>query len=346
MTASYKIALAAGGLLLLIVISSLILRSETPGDTNPDDNTLALNDTDRPAPGPGADSTSGSSATLEVGDALGDPLEPLPEAEITPAGPPRRDSVGPPFGVSDDPATRINFIEDDSLAGLPEAQDNGFPTLDVGRRPFENRDSLFTNDSDVIVADLSGSETVASPEPEPIAVPRPAVAIGPTDPVARPTAQANQPTADAERPAPRREPAILRLYTVEAGDSMSSIALATYGSALNWVDIAQANPLVDPNRLRVGQEIKLPDLDGIGAAAGGKPRAARAAEDEQDLPRSGATYTIKSGDSLSTVAKQFYGSASKWELIYQANRRAIGDDPGRLQLGMELLIPPPANGAN
>ncbi|MEM7626813.1 MAG: LysM peptidoglycan-binding domain-containing protein [Planctomycetota bacterium] len=340
MTASYKIALAAGGLLLLVVISSLILRSEneTPGDAKQSgtDAAVTLNHTDRPAPG-------------DPDASLDDPIQPLPEPDTAPFGPPRRGSVGPPFGVSDDPATRINFIEDEALAALPEPEENGFPTLDVGRRPFESSDPLFSSDTGVILPGLQERSTAAgdAPEPEPITLdpPRPVVAIGPTDPVARP-ADPEQPTAaEADRPAPPREPPVLRLYTVESGDSMSSIALATYGSARRWVDIAQANPLVDPNRLRVGQEIKLPDLDGVGpdsVAEAGEPSV----EQEDDLPRSGATYTIKSGDTLSTIAKQFYGSASKWELIYQANRRAIGDDPGRLQLGTKLLIPPPANGAN
>lgn len=334
MTASYKIALAAGGLLLLIVISSLILRSETPDDADPSGGTLALNGTDRSAPDPVNPDASDMS--------LDDPLQPLPEPESAP-GPPRRDSVGPPFGVSDDPSTRINFIEDDERVTLPETQENGFPTLDVGRRPFESRDPLFSSDTGVISVAERGSQAATSPEP--IVVPRPVVAIGPTDSAARPSASGSSDDAAADRPAPRRAPPILRLYTVETGDSMSSIALATYGSARKWVDIAQANPLVDPNRLKVGQEIKLPDLDGVGPDPEAGQRA-DADDKDDDLPRAGATYKIKSGDSLSTIAKQFYGSASKWELIYQANRRAIGDNPGRLKLGMELLIPPPANGAN
>lgn len=120
---------------------------------------------------------------------------------------------------------------------------------------------------------------------------------------------------------------------------MSSIALAKYGSANKWVELAQANPLVDPNRLKVGQVIKLPSLSP-------SPTADPDSSVGDDLPRRGATYTVKAGDNLSNVAKQFYNSPSKWELIYQANRQTIGENPGNLKVGMELLIPPPASGAD
>ena len=47
--------------------------------------------------------------------------------------------------------------------------------------------------------------------------------------------------------------------TVQAGDSLSKIALATYGHAAAWPCIANANPtLSNPHRLAVGQTLMLP----------------------------------------------------------------------------------------
>jgi nucleoid-associated protein YgaU len=47
--------------------------------------------------------------------------------------------------------------------------------------------------------------------------------------------------------------------TVRLGDTLSSIALATYGHASYWPCIAHANPtLSNPNRLSVGQSLTLP----------------------------------------------------------------------------------------
>lgn len=51
------------------------------------------------------------------------------------------------------------------------------------------------------------------------------------------------------------------------------------------------------------------------------------------------TYTVRSGDSLSTIAKRVYGDSSKWRQIYDANKAAIGSDPNKLKVGLVLVIP-------
>ena len=50
-------------------------------------------------------------------------------------------------------------------------------------------------------------------------------------------------------------------------------------------------------------------------------------------------YTVKSGDSLSAIAQKFYGNAGEWDVIYQANKRIIGDNPNMIQVGQTLKIP-------
>jgi nucleoid-associated protein YgaU len=52
----------------------------------------------------------------------------------------------------------------------------------------------------------------------------------------------------------------------------------------------------------------------------------------------GRQYTVKSGDTLSAIAKQFYGDASKWKQIQQANADLIRD-PDKIQPGWTLKIP-------
>lgn len=55
------------------------------------------------------------------------------------------------------------------------------------------------------------------------------------------------------------EPTSANSYTVQAGDSLSSIAEATYGSAARWPEILAANTvLTDPNVLYVGTVLTLP----------------------------------------------------------------------------------------
>ncbi len=49
-------------------------------------------------------------------------------------------------------------------------------------------------------------------------------------------------------------------------------------------------------------------------------------------------YIVKPGDTLKSIAEEFYGDASKWMLIYKANK-AIIKDPDVLYPGLELQLP-------
>jgi nucleoid-associated protein YgaU len=52
----------------------------------------------------------------------------------------------------------------------------------------------------------------------------------------------------------------------------------------------------------------------------------------------GATYTVAKGDSLSKIAKQFYGDANQWRRIYDANRDQLSN-PDLIHPGQNLKIP-------
>ena len=51
-----------------------------------------------------------------------------------------------------------------------------------------------------------------------------------------------------------------------------------------------------------------------------------------------ATYTVQEGDTLRSIARQFYGNSAKWTLIYEANYDAMSG-PSMISVGQELLIP-------
>ena len=53
---------------------------------------------------------------------------------------------------------------------------------------------------------------------------------------------------------------------------------------------------------------------------------------------SSRTYTVKSGDSLSKIAKEYYGDANSYNKIFEANRDKLSD-PNKIQPGQELVIP-------
>lgn len=50
------------------------------------------------------------------------------------------------------------------------------------------------------------------------------------------------------------------------------------------------------------------------------------------------TYTVQPGDTLSKIAKEFYGSANAYNKIFEANQDKL-TSPDKIQVGQELVIP-------
>ena len=50
------------------------------------------------------------------------------------------------------------------------------------------------------------------------------------------------------------------------------------------------------------------------------------------------TYTVKSGDTLSKIAQQYYGDSGQYMRIFEANRDKL-KDPDKIQVGQQLTIP-------
>jgi len=64
--------------------------------------------------------------------------------------------------------------------------------------------------------------------------------------------------------------------------------------------------------------------------------AATAAAPVEPEPR---LYTVKSGDSLSKIAKEQYGNAMKYPEIFEANKPML-TDPNKIYPGQVLRLPP------
>jgi nucleoid-associated protein YgaU len=60
-----------------------------------------------------------------------------------------------------------------------------------------------------------------------------------------------------------------------------------------------------------------------------------------DLHSGSACYTVQPGDSLSTIAQQFYGAATPQNVtkIYLSNLTTIGTNPNLIVPGQQLYIP-------
>ncbi|HLT48338.1 MAG TPA: peptidoglycan-binding protein LysM [Rubricoccaceae bacterium] len=69
-----------------------------------------------------------------------------------------------------------------------------------------------------------------------------------------------------------------------------------------------------------------------GAAAGA------AAAPAQSTGYRARYYTIKSGDTLSGIAKEYYGDANRWQELFEANREVI-KDPDKIYPGQRIRVP-------
>ncbi len=55
------------------------------------------------------------------------------------------------------------------------------------------------------------------------------------------------------------------------------------------------------------------------------------------------TYDVKSGDTLSKISKEYYGTSNEYMRIFYANRDKLRD-PDHIQVGQSLVIPADDNG--
>jgi LysM repeat protein len=83
--------------------------------------------------------------------------------------------------------------------------------------------------------------------------------------------------------------------------------------------------LVDPSNSDLTADITVEAPQQRAAAVGGATAG-------------GQSYTVKSGDTLSKISQQFYGSANEYMRIFYANRDKLSD-PDKIQAGQELIIP-------
>ena len=103
-------------------------------------------------------------------------------------------------------------------------------------------------------------------------------------------------------------------YTVKSGDNLSSIALR-FGMTL--VEIQSLNNISDPNKIQVGQVLKVYDNSGSG--------------DGGTAPKT-TTYTVKSGDNLSSIALRFGMTLVEIQSLNNIS------DPNKIQVGQVLKV--------
>ena len=129
-------------------------------------------------------------------------------------------------------------------------------------------------------------------------------------------------------------------YVVQPDDSMWTIAQRWFGDPNRWREIASSNPDINPHRLRVGQRLQLPAREDTRTVVLNRAVSIPAATSMTPVAAgSGRYYTVRAGDTLSTIAEAQYRTQSRWREIYQANFTVIGSSPDRLKVGLKLRIP-------
>ncbi|MCW5765118.1 MAG: LysM peptidoglycan-binding domain-containing protein [Phycisphaeraceae bacterium] len=195
---------------------------------------------------------------------------------------------------------------------------------------------------------------------EEVAIPLPRAEPAPEPPPVAPTPQA----AGTPRMVQRVVPPKFRDYTVQKGDvSWDVISRRAYGDA-KWASaISRANPFVSPDKLKVGKtKLRIPEdptniqgkvvwvpeeTPAAGPSAGQSPPPA-APETKPVVPTPGPgsswpmselVHEVKPGETLSSIAKQYYSAPAGYLKIYQANRDQL-PSMDRIKPGMKLRIPP------
>lgn len=115
------------------------------------------------------------------------------------------------------------------------------------------------------------------------------------------------------------------VYTVKSGDTLSGIA-AKYG--MTYQTLASYNGISDPNKISVGQKIKIP---GSGSSSSSGSASTGSSGD--------TVYTVKTGDTLS-------GIAAKYGTTYQKLASYNGiSNPNKISVGQKIKIPSGTSGS-
>ena len=150
------------------------------------------------------------------------------------------------------------------------------------------------------------------------------------------TPLAPAPTQPPAPPAPAAPAQTARTHIVQKNETLSSIAKKYYGDQRKWTTIHQANKtaIPNPNAMKIGLKIVIPRLAPPPAAT----RTGNSGITLSTTTPAAKRHVVREGDTLSTIARQYYGSETHWRRIQQANPQRTAD-PTRLKVGVVLTIP-------
>jgi tetratricopeptide (TPR) repeat protein len=132
------------------------------------------------------------------------------------------------------------------------------------------------------------------------------------------------------------------VHTVQADETISTLADRYYGDYRKFHFIAEYNELKDATQVIVGQEIKIPVIEGVPIIADPAAIQTDSAETAEALPgeiitvKRFVTHTVQPEETLSKLAEKYYGDYSKFDVIAKFNDILDG---ASLRVGQKLKIP-------
>ena len=147
-----------------------------------------------------------------------------------------------------------------------------------------------------------------------------------------PDASSSVPVAFGER-ALARQGAVLPMAADApiADDGFRTVATAGRPDAASWVASAGGVPT---GRSGIGATKIKSAVEGGALAA--LENADESADSPDDAPA--ASYTVRQGDTLSLIAKKYYGNGRKYLALMEANRTTLAH-PDKIYPGMVVRIP-------
>ncbi len=132
-------------------------------------------------------------------------------------------------------------------------------------------------------------------------------------------------------------------HRVQPGDTMASLAVNYYGDEKYTKFLINSNPqLTNPTRLRVGTTVLIPSrpADRTLLAATHQPKSPTPKKRTPTVKKpSTRSYTVKSGDSFYSIARDVLGDASQWQKLFELNKAVVKGDARKLQIGQVIQLP-------
>lgn len=132
-------------------------------------------------------------------------------------------------------------------------------------------------------------------------------------------------------------------HTVEAGEGLWQIAEERYGSGYNWVDIARANNISNPDQIVAGVVIVLPDVEPKQRTIVDAVQSARENLAQRADRIEASSYTVQEGDTLWSIAERKYGDGFVYAQIVTENRIS---NPQLIEVGQTIRLPNLPNSPN